>query len=423
MNNSINEQNNDQSKIRKWIKNLYKRLFWDIPAEKIYVPHNFDDIIEIIKEHSPSEEEKKFICAYYSGRSYLTKKWKYVWEGSSYDILALISKYSATNIPVGKLLWHLWPRIIHERYWEVILLYVWHNIIYTLGGNDENEIYEEYLKTKTNIVWENWKYLLLKKAKIAMWQLHWKRELIYTIALYDLFLKSEEYFRWLNLKKYIDDEDFSVELDYSKDTSAKWISWKYWQKHYDINWEDISEIDEEHYFMKYKNFDTFKNVWERTNWEWKSLKLFLDSPIWLLLKYQWKVIAVIWFSLSDESTICIHQFQQIPYDIFDRYGRMIWKRVEDIAKTLDWQNILYQMIYDFWKNNWYKKLQIKSWENNFWTKEKRKELWVDSYWKVIELETDVSHLSKEIALRIYDIFAKEHWFNANKAKDWVKRIS
>ena len=78
---------------------------------------------------------------------------------------------------------------------------------------------------------------------------------------------------------------------------------------------------------------------------------------------------------------------------------------------MNWQELLYNDLITFASNCQLgiKKVEIKSAVNNEWIETKRSEWeYSERAQKRIEVVTDKTHLSKEIAKKIYDNFATKH---------------
>lgn len=403
------------------LEGILVRLFWNIPEWNMTIPLVWEDILGIIRKSKLSKNEKDFLNKYYKNRR-LEQSGKVLDENkytenlsiSALDILKLEDK------DIALMLVYLGPKLIHKNYWEIVLFWVWFHLYICLEHNLITEHFEEYISSNIKLAWKPVKLWMLSKAKNTMWQEHFLWEPIYTFVLYDLFMNIENFTNNLDIQRYLEWEDFSTEVVFSAKINGRGMSSKYWWKDIWSNWEDIIHRTIETELVEDDN-ELVRNIWETVNREWYRINLFLDSPVAVLLNYKWLPIAAIWLSIKNEDTIFINQIQTVSYKNYDRHWRLTGIRVNEIVKNVAWQKILFEIINDFTKQTWYRNIIIQSWANNRWIKEKRKIMDVRNG-SSDEIDTDIPHLSLEIAKRIYDIFAQDNWFRKGKWGDWQKVI-
>ena len=250
-------------------------------------------------------------------------------------------------------------------------------------------------------------------------------------------IKSTEIQSALNLWK-----DFSLWVFHHSNTYIlDWYEEKYWW--YDLNskWEKF-DLSSEWWIEMYDENDMqvpYARALDRNDASvfkdasWIRYEVSLDSPTWIALFYHNKPIACISFYIKNWNEIFINQIQKIAYYEYDRYWRCTWKHNSNILDKIDWQDKLYDIVIKLAKKYTISRITIQWWKNNIWTKINYKDPGT-SYFrfkncssicfgdcdeimedKWIRYERKI-HLSPEIAHKIYDVFAEEHWFK--EGQDW-----
>lgn len=199
-------------------------------------------------------------------------------------------------------------------------------------------------------------------------------------------------------------------------------------KKYTIKNIDIADITIEslsprtsmpHWYTKYGD------IWEddiQKN-EQRAKDCFLDAPLTLCLCYKWEQIALIAGMLWHYDTFVIHQMQTISSHVFTSNWITKPKITHPLVQVLDWQNILFECMKYTVDSLGVKKTYIQPWEMNHRTKEMYT---IEIYNRknnqiVSSTTTDIPHLSKEIAHKIYDVFAEERWFTKDATWFWKEK--
>ncbi|EKE27548.1 MAG: hypothetical protein ACD_3C00193G0001 [uncultured bacterium (gcode 4)] len=413
-----NEENNFT--VSSYSRKLYERLFWE--EQKISLILKWDDIIRTLKNYKLSREEKIYLEFHNRQRNcrdtmevFDMNKFNDNLEIDSLDLLYNEDK------AIANMLAYFWPRIIHEEYWEAVLYWVWFNLYDTLYNPREFEIFEDYMSSNLNLTWGKAWYKLLIRSKRTMKYTHRNTVPMHALELFDLMKSLPQYIKELDLRKYSYMQDLSLDIDYPRNNHERGKSVVWTWREFDSEWRNISDIIEVLLEINSKDREKLTRFWQSINWKWKIFKIFHDSPIWILLKHKWMPIAMIGFSMKDESTVFINQMQQIAYEEYDRHGRNIWIKADEIAKQMDWQKMLYDIIYDFSKNKWYKRIIIQAWKNNAWVHKTRTQIDTER-WRIIEAKTNIPQLSLQVAQKVYDVFALKNDFTIDAQGNWQKEL-
>ncbi len=315
---------------------------------------------------------------------------------------------------------------VAEKYGMAMVFWLWY---YSSPYNEKQK--EWFQKFWSEAEWKD-SYDLLEKARNA--QPYYKRYIWVTLKQYIMF-------RNLYIKPLNDEytkqtlwADFSFAPLTTKNQYEKGITKDWDWKNFDKQGQEISDdvfrnialSEKNQLWISYKQVANYANPDIHKDFSWTQYRLYLDWPVWIWLMYKGKPVAVISFSLKNMDTIYIYQMQKISAYQFDRFGRNMWSSTNPLLHNINWQEILYNTLLTFATNLslGIKKIEIKSAINNEWIETKRSKLdYSSTHNKRIEIETDKLHLSKEIAKKIYDNFARKQWFEQDKkSKDWKKNI-
>lgn len=394
---------------------LFHSLFWAVWDEKI----NFSitKVAEIFRSWSLNPKEIDFMKWYCRmSPSELIETSTYIKSLNT----TLFSLVETRNLDVAKILSYLWPRVLAERFWELMVFWVWYNCIEFKFDYDElMGLFKTYFINDSKFVWSLFNYHLLCLSISALKFHHNKAKSLEILYLYKFLLDVKDWIWSINLVDYGLSTDFELEFDCVNTDFNRWFSRSWSWKDLWTNWTDLTSKYDQLNTYKFTYKDA-KNIWEWLNWEWRRYKLYLDSIAWIVLKHKWYPVAVISFSMTDRNTLFINQMQQVSYENYDRHWRCDWLRTQEIIKTIPWQKILYDILEKFALDTWIKTIVIQWWENNSWLKIPRTVVDLTIKWYDVQLQQ--AHLSKEIAHKIYDLFASTNGFEKSDGGNWEKSL-
>lgn len=343
------------------------------------------------------------------------------------DILAQIEDMSMSwleSLPYKQkqeiaefMLWLRLPLEIQDVFGEYMLVWLW---AYIQENTRQREWLKKYLVAKTTYIWSEAVLTELNKMKYSSSTV---------ITATDMLLGK-------NMLEIM--PSYLTAANQNNDYGRQWLSVQLMTTHH------ATSLHEKKRF--YRSFDAEgKNIdplvarmdkleWQnkisilrknavRKNWSGTEYSIYMDAPIGIWLFFKDKPIAVLSYTIQGYS-IYIKQFQVVAPKHYDRYGRLTWSRAPQIVQDLDRQNILYDTLIDFCKQCNCHKIIIEWAENNRRAKEKQKILDYDeNKERRVNKPTEQTHLSIDIAKRIYDVFAINHGFIQNtKTKDREKTI-
>ena len=326
---------------------------------------------------------------------------------------------------------------IQEQLWTAMLFWIRHYGYYYSSKREEK--LRDYLVNNTSLFGSKDDFNILERSFESQSRINSKsdRDIITTLLWFIIENNLQKDIAAENIKQYIIKElwsEFSLQKFTPRNNYSLGKAQGRYRKDVDKNW-NLIEIE--------KINSVSKHIKEKINWieEWlevvnrtnnniysdrsgKIYKIYLDWPLSFGLFHRNEPIALISFSIKDPESIFINQIQTIPSENFDRHWRMISQSVNPVVNTINRQEVTYSVVNIIAPKYWFKNIIIQSWENNKWIKEYRKVLeYDDNKRQSTEKNTNIPHLSKDIAKKIYDNFAINHWFKKDKkTKDRQKKI-
>lgn len=332
---------------------------------------------------------------------------------SSLELLSYKQKQEIAEF----MLWLRLPLEIQDVFGEYMLVWLW---AYIQDNTRQREWLKKYLIDETTYIWSEAALTELNKTKDSSSK---------TITATDMILGKNmletmpSYLQNINQRNNYETPWLSLQAMTTHHATSMHEK-KRFDKSFDHKWEDMDKLVSRIDKLYYKNkIEVLKKNAVRKNWAGTEYKIYMDAPIGMGLFLNDKPVAVLSYTIQWHD-IYIKQFQVVAPEHYDRYGRSLWSRAPKIAQELDRQNILYDTFVDFCKQYDCRKIVIQSAENNRRAKEKQKILDYDeNRERRVSKPTEQTHLSIDIAKRIYDVFAIDHGFIQNtKTKDREKII-
>lgn len=324
---------------------------------------SFSSIKRILASSNLSQEEKNYL------NKYLIVRERNDSHGTNADVTrfpydtetTLARLFADENRPVADMLAYLGPRIIHERYGEGVLFWAWQNLTVGVVNEHVRYAFTRYLSQFSDIVGTSERFEYLMKARYTLWRTHGTSNLADTLALFDLFVRLPDFVERTN-QNGLGGEFSALSLDTVasiRDLERGRVrGWDWVDVSHDGRSlsQEVSMINNGCFRLEPEERAYAKTV----DWSGKTYKLYLDSPVGVVLMKEGLPIAMTGFSLRDAETLFVNQFQQSAFEAFDRHGRMVGNRVDDMAKKLPWQEFFHDMLLDIAKEFGYSKSVLQS---------------------------------------------------------------
>ncbi len=146
-----------------------------------------------------------------------------------------------------------------------------------------------------------------------------------------------------------------------------------------------------------------------------AYSIWLDAPTGFVLNYKGKPNAAVGLARSHQDELTIYQLQGVQAKRLDPEKRYTEEYVTGTVgarglATLDWQKVMVDITEELAKQLGISNIGIQSGKNNKWT-------------TIFSANKTEPHLSKEMAVRAYDVPAQRLGFSIGRDGNWHRQIS